>query len=89
MTGVIMNHQDKFLLPDKSFWQALNRDQRKALISKYTIFCPPILLNEIAKGKLSILNAMLNIENMYTVPKWWGNFCVPRFRKSIHRNTKR
>ena len=28
-----MNQQNKFLLPDKSFWMALDREQRKVLSS--------------------------------------------------------
>ena len=65
-----MNHQNEFLLPDKSFWQALNRRQREALSSKYTILCPPILLAEIARHKENKFNALLNLENIFTVPSW-------------------
>ena len=65
-----MNYQDKFLLPDKSFWMALDREQRKALVSKYTILCPPILFTEIARHGLSQRNPWLNLENIFTVPRW-------------------
>ncbi len=64
------SQQDKFLLPDKSFWQALNSKQREVLISKYTILCPPILLTEIAKGEFGKFNAMLNMKNIFAVPIW-------------------
>ena len=65
-----MNHQNKFLLPDKSFWQALNRKQRKALVSKYTILCPPILFTEIARHGLSRGNPYLDLENIIVIPHW-------------------
>ena len=65
-----MNHQNKFLLPDKSFWQALNREQREALISKYTILCPTILFTEIARHGLSPRNPWLNLENIIDLPHW-------------------
>ena len=65
-----MNHQIKFLLPDKSFWMATDREQREALSSKYTILCPPILFTEIARHGLSPRNPWLNLENIIVVPHW-------------------
>ena len=65
-----MNQQNKFLLPDKSFWMALDREQRKVLSSKYTILCPPILFTEIARHGLSPRNPWLNLENIILVPHW-------------------
>ena len=65
-----MNHHNKFLLPDKSFWQALNREQRVALSSKYTILCPIILFTEFARYGLSPSNPYLNLENMIVVHHW-------------------
>ena len=65
-----MNHQNEFLLPDKSFWQALNQEQREALVSKNVILCPPILLTEIARHGLKKRNALLNLENIYASPHW-------------------
>ena len=66
----MMDYQIKFLLPDKSFWMAITRDQRKALSSKYTILCPPILFTEIARHGLSPSNPWLNLENIISVPHW-------------------
>ena len=66
----MMDYQIKFLLPDKSFWMAITRDQRKALSSKYTILCPPILFTEIARHGLSPSNPWLNLENIIAVPHW-------------------
>ena len=65
-----MNQQNKFLLPDKSFWMALDREQRKVLSSNYTILCPPILFTEIARHGLSPCNPWLNLENIIVVPHW-------------------
>ena len=65
-----MNHRNKFLLPDKSFWQALNREQRETLSSKYTILCPIILFTEFARHGLSPRNPWLNLENMIVVHHW-------------------
>ena len=65
-----MNHQIKFLLPDKSFWMAITRDQRETLSSKYTILCPPILFTEIARHGLNPRNPWLNLENIIVVPHW-------------------
>ena len=65
-----MNQQNEFLLPDKSFWQALNSEQREALSFEYTILCPPILFTEIARHGLNSLNSLLNLENIIWVPHW-------------------
>ena len=65
-----MNQQNKFLLPDKSFWMALDREQRKVLSSNYTILCPPILFTEIARHGLTPRNPWLNLENIIVVPHW-------------------
>ena len=65
-----MNQQNKFLLPDKSFWMALDREQRKVLSSNYTILCPPILFTEIARHGLSPCNPLLNLENIVLVLHW-------------------
>ncbi len=68
-----MNHQTKFLLPDKSLWQAFNSEQREALVSKYTILCPPILFTEIVRHGEEKFNALLNRENIIWVPHWLEN----------------
>ena len=65
-----MNHHNKFLLPDKSIWKALTREERMALSSKYTILCPIILFTEIAKDGLSPDNPYLDLENMIVIPDW-------------------
>ena len=65
-----MNHQDKFLLPDKSIWKALTREQREALSSKYTILCPIILFTEFARHGLSPGDPYLDLENIIWVPHW-------------------
>ena len=65
-----MNHQNKYLLPDKSFWMCLGRQQREALSSKYTILCPIILFTEFARHGLSPCDPYLNLENMIVVPHW-------------------
>ncbi|MDE0316544.1 MAG: hypothetical protein OXM61_16785, partial [Candidatus Poribacteria bacterium] len=65
-----MNHQINFLLPDKSFWKATDREQREALSSKYTILCPPILFTEFARHGLSPRNPWLNLENIIVIPHW-------------------
>ena len=65
-----MNYQNTFLLPDKSFWQALNREHREVLSSKSTILCPPILLTEIARHGLNTRNALLNLENIIGISHW-------------------
>ena len=65
-----MNQQNKFLLPDKSFWMALDPGQRKVLNSNYTILCPPILFTEIARHGLTPRNPWLNLENIIVVPHW-------------------
>lgn len=69
----MMNHQTKFLLPDKSLWQAFNSEQREALVSKYTILCPPILFTEIVRHGEEKFNALLNRENIIWVPHWLEN----------------
>ena len=66
----MMNNQIKFLLPDKSFWMATNREQRETLSCKYTILCPPILFTEIARHGLNSSNPWLNLENIITVYHW-------------------
>ena len=65
-----MNHQNKFLLPDKSIWKALTREQREALSSKYTILCPIILFTEFARRGLSPCDPYLDLENMIVVHHW-------------------
>lgn len=71
-----MNQQNKFLLPDKSFLRALDREQREALISKYTILCPPILFTEIARPGSKThntwlnLDTFLNLENTVLILHW-------------------
>ena len=65
-----MNHQNKFLLPDKSIWKALTREQREALSSKYTILCPIILFTEFARHGLSPCDPYLDLENMIVVHHW-------------------
>ena len=65
-----MNHQNKFLLPDKSIWKALTREQREALSSKYTILCPIILFTEFARHGLSPRDPWLDLENMIVVHHW-------------------
>lgn len=66
----MMDYQIKFLLPDKSFWIAITRDQRKVLSSKYTILCPPILFTEIARHGLNPRTPWLNLENIIVVLHW-------------------
>ena len=63
-------HENQFVLPDKSFWITLNHEQREALVSKYTILCPPILFTEIARHGLSPCNAYFNLKNIIVVPHW-------------------
>lgn len=65
-----MDYQNKFLLPDKSFWMAITRNQRKALSSKYTILCPPILFTEIARHGLNPSTPWLNLDNIIVVLHW-------------------
>lgn len=65
-----MNHEINFLLPDKSFWMAITREQRESLSYKYTIFCPPILFTEIARHGLNPRNPWLNLENIIVLPHW-------------------
>ena len=65
-----MNNQSNYLLPDKSFWIALNREQREALVSRYTILCPPILFTEVARHGLNRHNPLLNLENIFWIPHW-------------------
>ena len=71
-----MNQQNEFLLPDKSFLMALDREQRKTLSSKYTILCPPILLTEVASSELKKpdtpfkLDMLLNLKNLVLVLHW-------------------
>ena len=65
-----MNDHNEFLLPDKSFWQALNSQQREALSSRYTILCPYILFTEIARHEKDWVNAMLNLENIIVIHDW-------------------
>ena len=67
---IVMNHQNEFLLPDKSIWKALTREQRVALSSKYTILCPIILFTEFARHGLSPCDPYLNLENMIVVHHW-------------------
>ena len=65
-----MNNQSNFLLPDKSFWMALDREQREALVFRYTILCPPILFTEVARHGLNRHNPLLNLENIIWIPHW-------------------
>ena len=65
-----MKHQIQFLLPDKSIWMAITREQRETLSSKYTILCPPILFTEFARHGLSPRNPYLNMENAIVIPHW-------------------
>ena len=65
-----MNEQNKFLLPDKSFWKAMNRKQRETLSSKYIILCPIILFTEIARHGLTPDDPYLDIENIIVIPDW-------------------
>ena len=65
-----MNHQNRCLLPDKSFWMALDHEQRVALSSQYIILCPIILFTEIVRHGLSSLNSYLNLENIIVVLHW-------------------
>ena len=65
-----MNDQNKFLLPDKSIWRALTREQREVLSSKYTILCPIILLAEIAKDGVNMINALLSLDNIIAISHW-------------------
>ena len=65
-----MNHQIKFMLPDRSVWKALDYEQRETLSSKCTILCPPILFTEIARHGLSPRNQLLNLENIIIAPHW-------------------
>ena len=65
-----MNQQNKFLLPDKSIWKALDREQREAINSKYTILCPIILFTEFARHGLSPCDPYLDLENMIVVHHW-------------------
>ena len=65
-----MNQQNKFLLPDKSIWKALDREQRAAINSKYTILCPIILFTEFARHGLSPCDPYLDLENMIVVHHW-------------------
>ena len=65
-----MNHHNRFLLPDKSIWKALNREQREALSSIYTILCPIILFTEIAKDGINMINALLSLDNIIVVHHW-------------------
>ena len=67
---IVMNHQNEFLLPDKSIWKALTHEQRVALSSKYTILCPIILFTEIAKDGIDMINAILSLDNMIVVHHW-------------------
>ena len=65
-----MNYQNEFLLPDKSLWQALNREEREALSSKYTILCPIILFTEFSRHGLSPCDPYLDLENIIVVHHW-------------------
>ena len=65
-----MNHQNKYLLPDKSFWMGLGRQQRGALSSKYTILCPIILFTEFARHGLSPDDPYLDLENIIVILDW-------------------
>ena len=65
-----MDPQNKFLLPDKSFWIALDSEQREVLSSKYTIFCPFILFTEVARHGLNARNTLLNLENIVFLLHW-------------------
>ena len=65
-----MNQQNKFLLPDKSIWKALDREQREIINSKYTILCPIILFTEFARHGLSPCDPYLDLENMIVVHHW-------------------
>ena len=66
-----MKNQNKYLLPDKSFWMMLTPEQRETLNSKYTIVCPPILFTEIARHGLKPHDALRNLENIVAVPHWF------------------
>ena len=59
-----MNNRNEFLLPDKSFLMALDREQQETLSSKYTILCPPILLTEIARHGLNTHNTWFNLDTL-------------------------
>ncbi len=71
-----MNQQNKFLLPDKSFLMALDREQRETLSSKYTILCSSILFTEVASSEfkkpdtLFKLDTLLNLKNIVLVLHW-------------------
>ena len=68
-----MNHQNKSVLLDKSLWRAFNREQLKALSSKYIILCPIILFTEIVRHKedgCHKFDALLNLENIVLVFHW-------------------
>ena len=68
-----MNHQNKSVLLDKSLWRAFNREQLKALSSKYIILCPIILFTEIVRHKEDgrhKFDALLNLENIVLVFHW-------------------
>ena len=65
-----MNNQSNLLLPDKSFWKSLDREQREVLVSRYTILCPSILFTEVARHGLKRHNALLNLENIIWIPHW-------------------
>lgn len=65
-----MNNQNRYLLPDKSFWMMLSFEQCEILNSKYTIVCPPILFTERARHGLSPHDALRNLENIIAVPHW-------------------
>ena len=65
-----MNDQSNFLLPDQSFWMSLDREQREALVSRYTILCPSILFTEVARHGLKRHNALLNLEKIICIPHW-------------------
>ena len=65
-----MNNQSNLLLPDKSFWRSLDREQREALVSRYTILCPSILFTEVTRHGEKMHNALLNLENIIWIPHW-------------------
>ena len=66
-----MNNQSNLLLPDKSFWKSLNREQRETLVSRYTILCPSILFTEVTRHGKKMYDALLNLENIVWIPLWW------------------
>ena len=71
LVNMTMNNQSNLLLPDKSFWMALDREQRNTLVSRYTILCPSILFTEVTRHGKKMYDALLNLENIVWIPLWW------------------